>query len=375
MTDHDWIDAKTAMDLLGVKPQTLYAYVSRHKIRAMADPQDSRQSLYARHDVEALRRTMRRPRARAEVAVAAIRWGDPVLTTAIAEVRDGTLWLRGQRIEECADHMTLEQVAARLLDVPPMTCPAVEVTAPGASPFSRAMTALTAALDDSPPLDSDDLGPEAGRMIALITAACLGTQAEGPIHSRIAAAWGVDPAGQDMIRRALVLLSDHELNPSTFAVRTCASTGASLPAALIAGLATLSGPRHGGVAGLAARALRAAHDGHVAEFVTQMAGQTPYAYGFGHPLYPAGDPRAAHLLHRLPPDAPMRRAADALSAYLALPPNIDAALAACAGHFGWRADAATSLFSIGRSAGWIAHAAEQARSGAIIRPRARYQSG
>ena len=84
-----------------------------------------------------------------------------------------------------------------------------------------------------------------------------GERSEGPIHVRIGSAWGLDAKAQDTLRRALVLLSDHELNPSTFAVRVCASTGASLPAALLSGMATLSGPKHGGVALLTRDALSA----------------------------------------------------------------------------------------------------------------------
>ncbi|MFM8375003.1 MAG: citrate/2-methylcitrate synthase, partial [Phenylobacterium sp.] len=70
----------------------------------------------------------------------------------------------------------------------------------------------------------------------------------GPIHLRLAKAWRLGPGGPgaDLIRRALVLLADHELNPSAFAARVAASTGASLAACALAGLAALSGPRHGG---------------------------------------------------------------------------------------------------------------------------------
>ena len=98
MNSTDWIDTETACALLGVKPQTLYAYVSRGQVRAEADALDGRRSLYARVDVETLARQNRRSRARAEVAEAAIRWGDPVLRTAISELRDGMLWLRGRAL-------------------------------------------------------------------------------------------------------------------------------------------------------------------------------------------------------------------------------------------------------------------------------------
>lgn len=102
MKKDEWIDTLAACDLLGVKTQTLYAYVSRHRIRTKADPDDARSSFYFLPDLERLLAQNRRPRARADVAQAAIRWGDPVLTTSISEVRDGTIWLKGRAIEDCA---------------------------------------------------------------------------------------------------------------------------------------------------------------------------------------------------------------------------------------------------------------------------------
>ncbi len=374
----DWLDAQSACALLGVKAQTLYAYVSRHKIRARTDPNDSRHSLYAKHDIEGLLRKMRRPRARADVARAAIRWGDPVLTTAISEVRDGTLWVRERAIEDCAEQMTFEQMAAVLCDTDEVTCPVLQDNPVGASSFVRAMKGLARDVETAPPMQGQSpaqIAAQAGRLLSVITGACVGNTDSGPLHDRIAAVWGAGARGADTIRRCLVLLSDHELNPSTFAVRVCASTGASLPAALLAGMATLSGPRHGGVADLTGAALRATRDGRLATFLNDNAHQAPYAYGFGHPLYPAGDPRAAHLLARLPQSSPARQAVISASSHLGLPPNIDAALAAVSTHFNWPADAATTLFSIGRTAGWVAHAIEQVSSGEMIRPRARYRSG
>ncbi len=377
MKNSEWLDAQSACALLGVKPQTLYAYVSRHKIRASADPQDPRRSLYTRQDIEELIRKMRRPRARAEVAEGAIRWGDPVLATAISEVRDGTIWLRGRRIQDCAANMTHEEVAAHLCGLEKIVCPATAVNVTGQSSFARAMKALASQTDSAAPMlgrDLSNIAIDAERAMSVIANACLGDSKDGQIHRRIGAVWGVETQSQDIIRRALVLLSDHELNPSTFAVRVSASTGTSLSAALLAGMATLSGPRHGGVASLAKAALDATMKGSLDNFLAEHAQQDPYTYGFGHPLYPDGDPRATELLKQIPFDAPVRSAVEILSERLLLPPNIDAALAASVVHFNWPSDAATVLFSIGRASGWIAHAIEQISGGEMIRPRAKYQS-
>ncbi|MBD3787147.1 MAG: hypothetical protein IE922_09265, partial [Sphingomonadales bacterium] len=112
MFEGEFIDSGTACARLGVRAQTLYAYVSRGLLRVQTDPGDARRSLYARADVEALAARHRRPRARAEVAARAIRWGDPVLDTAISDVRDGALWFGARLAVDCAEAMSLEEVAA-----------------------------------------------------------------------------------------------------------------------------------------------------------------------------------------------------------------------------------------------------------------------
>ncbi|MBY5932575.1 hypothetical protein KUV51_06150 [Tateyamaria omphalii] len=191
---------------------------------------------------------------------------------------------------------------------------------------------------------------------------------------RIGAKWGLTPEAVNVVRQALVLLSDHELNPSTFAVRVCASTGGSLAAALLAGVATLSGPRHGGVASLANQALHTTLEGRFEQFLAENADHPPYSFGFGHPLYSGGDPRAAYLLNLISRHSPVRQAVAEASKRLSLPANIDIALAAAMRHFEWPDEAATTIFSVGRTAGWAAHAIEQAKSGTMIRPRAKYQA-
>ncbi len=377
MNETDWIDAKSACTVLGVKAQTLYAYISRHQIKVKADPLDARQSLYSRRDIETLFKQKRRPRARTDVAKAAIRWGDPVMPTSISEVRGGTIWFRGHSIEDCAEEMTLEQVAALLCCAPRMICPTTLAHISGPTPFARAMKVLLLESETSLPMlagDAQNNAQLAGRLMSLVADACLGQGLEGQIHERVGTAWKLGPKTQDGLRRALVLLSDHELNPSTFAVRGCASTGASLPAALISGMATLSGPKHGGVAVLANDALNAVIDGKLETFLHENARHDAYSYGFGHPLYPDGDPRAVHLLKQIPERAPARLAVGQLSERLCIAPNIDAALAAFASHFGCPQDAAFTIFAIARVAGWIAHATEQVESGTMIRPRAEHYS-
>jgi citrate synthase len=151
-----------------------------------------------------------------------------------------------------------------------------------------------------------------------------------------------------------------------------ASTGASLAACALAGLATLSGPLHGGAAAsigdLADEAERTGADEAVA---TRLAhGIT--APGFGHPLYPDGDPRAQALLGAFAAPAPLEALRRVMESATGQHDNVDFALLALARALRLPPDAPFVLFAVARCAGWTAHAVEQIAEGALIRPRARY---
>jgi citrate synthase len=189
----------------------------------------------------------------------------------------------------------------------------------------------------------------------------------------MAHAWRANAAAADLIRRALVLCADHELNASAFAVRVVASTGAALPACLLAGVAALSGPLHGGMTEQVGALL--AEPGMQADPRATLAARLDRGErlpGFGHRLYPDGDPRAAALLTALDPGPwwhGMFAAAEELTGQR---PNIDTALVALERTLRLPDGAALAIFAAGRTAGWIAHALEQRQDGRLIRPRASY---
>jgi len=169
-----------------------------------------------------------------------------------------------------------------------------------------------------------------------------------------------------------VLLSDHELNPSTFAVRIAASTGASLAACALGGFATLSGPLHGAAVEAAIAFLaESARLGPAGAARARLDEGRPIP-GFGHPLYPGGDPRAAALLSALGEAEQVQAARDAAERETGEAANIDFAIAAIAMQLGMPAGAPFAVFAVGRSVGWLGHAMEQIETGALIRPRARY---
>jgi citrate synthase len=199
------------------------------------------------------------------------------------------------------------------------------------------------------------------------------TPAAAPIHEQLAAAGGLDAHGAALLRRALVLLADHELNASTFAVRVVASTGASLGAAVAGGLAALSGPRHGAAtAQVEALFDEVERRGDAARVVAERLQRGEYLPGFGHPLYREGDPRGRALIEALPSGGLLAEIAAAVDALGGWRPNVDFALVALRRALALPRGAALALFAIGRSAGWIAHALEQQQGGRLIRPRARY---
>ncbi|MEZ2333377.1 citrate/2-methylcitrate synthase [Mesorhizobium sp. RCC_202] len=372
----EWLTREEALARLNVRPQTLYAYVSRGRIGMQPDQADPRRSQYRADDIAALATRRARGRSPQAIAESAIAWGEPAITTPISTVLHGRLVYRGQDAVALSATATLEETAGLLWATETAVSFASLTTAPvrkAGTPTAFAhLSALAAegwpSLGRQPAMLQQD-GASATSALATALGAVPGPE---PVHERLARGWSVDAVGAEMIRKALVLLADHELNASTFAARVAASTGAPVAACLLAGLATLTGPRHGG-AGAAAIALvedagRLGPDEAIARW---LAHDRPLP-GFGHPLYPEGDPRADGLFSDFKIDDGLLRLRNAVLAATGLHPNIDFALAALTLGLRLPADAPFRLFALGRSVGWTAHAIEQVTSNRLIRPRARY---
>jgi len=369
-----WLAAEEALRRLGVKPQTLYASVSRGRIKARPDPADPRRSLYNGDDVDRLaRRASGRPRAET-VAAEAISWGDPVLSTSISTVVNGRLLYRGLDAISISETAPLEAIADLLWGgFPPLTMHRSIVGAAGSLAAAFRALAERAAADPvslyRPPaaLRDDAVG------VLSSLADGLAGPGTGMLHERLAVSFA-RPAAADDIRRALVLLADHELSASTFAARIAVSTGASLAAGALAGLATLTGPLHGQAASAVIALAEEFEDADTdpADILRDWLGEARAVPGFGHRLYPNDDPRAAALLARLslpPAYAALCAAADSV---VGERPNIDFALAALAAIHDLPKSAPMTIFALARCVGWLAHMLEQIASGAPIRPRARY---
>ena len=331
--DSPWLTSQQAAAMLGVQRASLYAYVSRGLLRAHSQP-GTRGHVYARIDVQRLARQRQTVRNPAQLARSTLDWGTPVLRSAITQVSQGQLYYRGRHALQWAQHASLEDTAALLLDQPIAAAPpsapmpgtaGTEGTAaatqpvPQPRPPEQALRAWHSLPANEPTLaHSGWPRPLLQQMLEVLTgwpATDTATSAAGRlIHQQLAALWQVDAAGEDTLRQALVLCADHELNASSFAARVVASTGASLHASLGAGLAALSGPLHGGMTAVIDRHWDAWHaapqaDGTLPPSLAQLLADTRingsphYCAGFGHPLYPAGDPRSERLLRLLPADA------------------------------------------------------------------------
>jgi citrate synthase len=420
------LTASEAAGALGVKLGTLYAYVSRGWLKSYRR-RIGRQALYRRSDIEALRgvvtpergrRGRSLPDASSWVTVAqpksaeAAASGVIVAESAVSSIIEGRLAYRGYPIDEVVEHASFEEACLLLWNgerpspdeiaalraeirdarMPPQVASALDAVGEDAPPLLRlaaVMPALAAWDRRQPPrsrLDRAKLiishlplalarnrnltgGPGGGGMAARLLESVAGTGA---------AEWEIVA-----LDRILVACAEHELNASTFAARVVASTGADLFASVLSALCSLSGPIHGGacdrIEELFARIVSGARIPDCLDAITRENRLPP---GFGHAIYPNGDPRAA-LLRKHAESIARRKGRRLLEIALRieeavwkrerLRPNLDFYLTVSTRMLGFPRGLPAAIFAVGRSAGWIAHSLEQYADNRLIRPRMRYR--
>ncbi len=432
----DVVTAAQAAALLGIKPATLYAYVSRGLLRSRDSP-GSRLKRYARADVLRLKARADARKGHDAAARDALDWGAPVVESAITFIDGGGPWYRGlapatfwtddddgDRFSRCAYWLARgtfwpDLLAARP-DVEHPTKKGVWIRAPipddpdvvrihdHAVAVARVIRRLSWAKPPSTPLHALDLvltawklaGPtgvldddtEWSKAYAMLGHLCMSPvllraprelrDFEARPGAGLRDALGLPLEAESLIDRMLIVIADHELNASTFAARVAASTGANLATCLSAALSALAGPRHGGACDRVEALLDEVSEPKRARNV--VAGKLHRGEpvpGFGHRLYPGGDPRATALLEhplvKASPAADVARAvADAWRELVGdnplAKPSVDLGLVAASRALGLAPGMATAIFALGRTAGWIAHVLEQRRSSQMLRPRARY---
>jgi len=398
-----YLTAREAAEELGVSVRTLYAYVSRGLVRSEAAGGGRRGRRYRAEDVRRLRERKEHRRDPARAAEGALDWGMPVLESGISLIADGRLYYRGRDAVALSGERSLEQVAQLIWTgsmapgdraaVPGLFRAAARSVAGyprlplgGARPVLNELgLALQAAASRDPA--AYDLRPAAvvrtgARILRLLVGAATGGQDAGETAARALQRRWVprDEGAAEILDRALVLCADHELNVSSFTARCVASAGATPYAAVVAGLAALGGVRHGGgTERVEAFLAEVEAAGDPREVVASRLRRGEAVPGFGHRLYPEGDPRAAALLAALAEGYPgsealglAEGAAEAAGALVGERPNVDFALVVLARVLGLPPGGALALFALGRAVGWVGHAIEQYASGALIRPRARY---
>jgi citrate synthase len=382
--------------MLGVDKRTLYAYASRGLVES-APIAGSRARRYSRADLDRLRARSLARKGHGAAAAGALRFGEPVLDSSITAIdpERGPMY-RGVPLDDLfARGATFESVAELLwtgslptetvwrpdrLGVDP---PKLSALIPrSARPIDALMIAL--------PRIAFEVAVPASLVRRVVTCFALPGGAR-----RTHAAWSAPTIAEAFLTalgrrptararaavdRALIVSADHELNPSSFAARIPASVGATLPASIIAAVAALSGPIHGAscdrVEAMFAEARGPEDAAAVVKSRLRRGDPIP---GFGHPLYPNGDPRTKPILDAAISIAPkasgVRKArafVSAMSLASASPPTIDIGLVALASALRLDPGGAVALFAAGRAAGWIAHALEQRAAGFTLRPRARY---
>jgi citrate synthase len=299
---------------------------------------------------------------------------------------------------ELADHSTLEQVAALLWTGdakqalalfadddarPPSIAASLFKSIRRLGPVERCQLILPFAANSD--LSAHDLRPIAvaksgARILRLLFSAVVGFPAEPPLEQPLVQAW--TPHRKSVahaLRAALTLCADHELNVSAFTARCIASARSTPYEVVLGALAAFRGRRHGGVSEEVEMLFRDAHKvPDCRRLVATRLRSFGHVPGFGHQLYPHGDPRAQKLIslaktYGRPREVELaKRLIQASHALTGDYPNLDFGLVVFARALGLSSEAPIAIFALGRTVGWIAHAIEQYADDQIIRPRARY---
>jgi citrate synthase len=429
------LTAGEAAAQLGVKLGTLYAYVSRGWLKSYRR-KVGRQALYRRSDIEALRgviapergvRSRSLPDASSWVTVAqppsdGSSTGVIVAESGVSSIIEGKLAYRGYPIEELIEHASFEEVCLLLWSgerprpeevehlragiatarIPPPVVAALTAVGADAPPLLRLavmMPSLAAAEHRLPARSRIDQA----RMIITVLPLGLAPMAPAPCSTEAPAGGASRAASRslgmaarlcdrslrnhatadcDALDRVLVACAEHELNASTFAARVVASTGADLYASVLAALCSLSGPIHGGACDRIENMFADLDAGvRIDEMLDAFGAKHSLPPGFGHTIYPHGDPRAT-LLKRLTRATARRKGRQLFEAALKveeavwkrarLRPNLDFYLTVCVRLLGFPRGMPAAIFAMGRAAGWIAHSLEQSADNRLIRPRMRY---
>ncbi|TGL61003.1 citrate synthase family protein [Leptospira sarikeiensis] len=398
-----FLSADEAASALGVEVQTIYAYVSRGLLHSESGGRKDRSKRYRKEDIEQLLLRREERSQPGKTARAALSLGQPVLESSITLLGEDTLFYRGKDVLKLSENQKFEDVASLLWDCEESY--PFDTTWPK---LSEECIGILNRLEGRPILDISRIllpfieyeDAKAFRKdhktykktsSSILRYLCLfssgKTSSEGSISETLLSSWNKKKESSNygsklrLLEASLILSADHELNVSSFTARCVASSEASLYQVVLAGLAALSGPKHGQLTERASTLLSQStgnlkKDKLLLEEKLRNGENIP---GFGHPLYKKGDPRGKKLIEmvkRFYPNDPnvqiylqfLKQVEELIEDY----PTIDAGLALVSKVLQLPKGAGIGIFGIGRTAGWLAHAMEQYESGNLIRPRAKY---
>ena len=408
----DYVTAHEAMQILGVRAQTLYAYVSRGWIHSIAQ-KGVRDRLYLGDDIQRVSMRSVARSGHGAVAASAMNWGAPIFPTSVTEITPQGPRYRGHLAADLVKSgVSFEAVAEILwtqnLSAGPCVWP-VRKSSAGLRQFMQAtgtpdvrgnllewfaLVVLVLGVQRGSVAERLSQGDtlQVAREIMQTVVACCGFV--GPAHQYqpmrpgdsmvqgLMQALALAPShdNSEALRTILILMADHELPPGTLSARVVASSGGTLHSCIAAACCATSGVDVGRMYERVESFL-----GHPSSKTVLMnrarllhaQGQT--VPGFGHPLYPQGDPRATHMLDiarkRTTHNRELRavfRFIDELAQSHGLLPRQELALVVLTRAMNLPSQAPVILFALGRIAGWVAHVQEQRTAGTLLRPRARF---
>ncbi|SAK98833.1 citrate synthase [Caballeronia fortuita] len=420
MTEGNWNDVlscEEALARLNIKAATLYAYVSRGLVRATPH-EDGRKRLYLRRDIERLAARKRGRPPSGAVAESTLRLGDPVLHSAITQITPhGPRYRNRLAVDLAGSGAAFESVVHLLttgiwqsglavwgvLETPPDVLRFLSVyeggVASGDIGALLGMVPFALAMQGRGTREIADGGAvQAARLMLQSMAGCVGflgparafcARADGEsIAGQILRAAGatVSPATMRALGTALVVLADNELAPATFSARVAASTNADLFSCVAAAIGSHIGFSTGTGTEKIETLLLCEPLSELDARVDRVREYGASLFGFNHPLYPGGDPRADQMLRAAAQIAEHGGAASAASertrvtiAFLErmrrelnAHPGVALGLVTLARALGLPDGSATAIWIVSRTAGWVAHVMEQRTQAFLLRPRAKY---
>jgi len=404
----DQLSSKEACEMLGIKPATLYTYVSRGLLNPIRQP-NSNSNRYRRAELESLQVRSQAHGGHAAAAAMAIRWGQPVLNTSITEITPEGPRYRGHLFEDLARHPGVFENVAELLwsgvlpddphtwDVTPLRADvqrAMDGVPKADIRLVRVFSIASTVLGGVPLTDelrSGSISRYSHELLLAFASAAgvlgptrrfFGPSRETSVAAHMLTALGVPVTEQATraVNAALIASADHDLASATLSARIAASVGAGLHACIVSALAVQSGSALAGGCELVEDLLFGIRsEPHLKKRVREADQRRQRLPGFGLPLYPDGDPRARHLIRLALSIAPASREVEFAAKFVdqvrdrsAVHANLEVGLAILSLALGLPQRSSAALWVVGRTAGWIAHVLEQRRAGYVLRARGQY---